>query len=243
MLKKIIELFSKESLLDLSNEDCKEMLEMGLQMFIEATQTLRHRDDNLVNIDIYQFDKKVNKLERSVRRKILTHLSVGSRLDVNQGLILISIVIDLERIGDYTKNIYELAKARQEPLNPGPWTGELSQTESDIVKSFESLIVLFSQSDPNPQDAVNLLQQLGHYNLYFDEKLLEIIKGNVATLSAADASILVLYMRYLKRITCHLSNVASSLVNPMPRIGFKPKMKNLILPVDSKDAPESEVDN
>ena len=39
----------------------------------------------------------------------------------------------------------------------------------------------------------------------------------VAALSVAAA----LYIRYLKRISAHLMNIASSVVNPFERIGFK----------------------
>jgi len=223
MLEKITQLFLQKSLLDVSTEECMEMLQLDLQMFTEARETIRQREDNHVNIDIYKYDKKVNKLERSVRKKIFTHLAVGSRLDLNRGLILINIVIDLERIGDYTKNMVELAKARHEPLNPGPWKKKIDQIETDIVKSFKTLIELFSTSDPDKETAREIMSNLNEYNKVFDDNMVEIIRGQVKKLSPSDAATLVLYMRYLKRIGCHLKNVASSIVNPMHRIGFKPK--------------------
>lgn len=223
MFDKIRELWSKKSLLDVSTSECREMLQLDLLMFSEARKTLQQKDSSEVNLDIYKHDKKVNKLERSVRKKILTHLTVGGRTDLNQGLILISVVIDLERIGDYIKNLYELALLRNEKINPGPWKDEIGKIEIDVEKTFNTLIDLFAMSDPDTDVAKELMINLGDSNKMFDENISEIIKGRIPDLTPSDAAVLVLYMRYLKRISCHLRNVASGIVNPMHRIGFKAK--------------------
>jgi phosphate uptake regulator len=44
-----------------------------------------------------------------VRRKVLRYLAIAGTVDLVPGLVLTGIVIDIERIGDYTKNIAELA--------------------------------------------------------------------------------------------------------------------------------------
>ena len=137
-------IISQMSAGEITREECQHMLELDIQMFSVAIESLRKRKTSEVDFDIYKHDKQVNKLERSVRRNILTHLTVGSRLDLNQGLVLISIVIDLERIGDYTKNIYELAQLHQKPLNTGPWAKETKQLENEILNSFQILTDLLS---------------------------------------------------------------------------------------------------
>ena len=53
----------------------------------------------------------------------------------------------------------------------------------------------------------------------------EMILDNDKSLSKSDAVSLAMYARYLKRINAHLSNIASSMVNPFPRIGFREKKK------------------
>jgi phosphate uptake regulator len=50
----------------------------------------------------------------------------------------------------------------------------------------------------------------------------ELITGE-DKLDKPEAVTLALYVRYLKRVGAHLNNIASSIVNPFPRIGFKPK--------------------
>ena len=55
-----------------------------------------------------------------------------------------------------------------------------------------------------------------------DETVRELISGE-DKLSRPEAVTLALYFRYLKRVGAHLTNIASSIVNPFHRIGFKPK--------------------
>ena len=107
MFKQIFELFKSDSLYEQALNECHEMLEIVREMFNESIKTLRQSDTADIPIDIYAMDKKINEFERDVRRKIMTHLAVSGKEDLGSGLILVSVVIDIERIGDYTKNIYD----------------------------------------------------------------------------------------------------------------------------------------
>ena len=80
-----------------------------------AKKSLREMDINELEIDIHDRDIEVNKYTREVRRNVLSHLTVAGTDDLYSGLLLVSIIIDVERIGDYTKNIVEMAinQARQ----------------------------------------------------------------------------------------------------------------------------------
>ena len=49
----------------------------------------------------------------------------------------------------------------------------------------------------------------------------ELVKGTVGEISSGDSAALALYARYLKRISAHLNNMISSVVNPFDRIGFR----------------------
>ena len=53
----------------------------------------------------------------------------------------------------------------------------------------------------------------------------DLVRGVDKTLSTADAVTVSMYARFLKRINAHLTNIASSTVNPFPRIGFREKKK------------------
>ncbi len=46
---------------------------------------------------------------------MITHCTIRGSTSIPGGMVLVSIIIDIERIGDYSKNIYQLA--RQHPGN------------------------------------------------------------------------------------------------------------------------------
>src|SRR5690606_754546 len=77
----------------------------SLDMFEASVESLHRRDDGAVEIDTYKLDKDVNRFERDVRRKVMTHLVVSGPADLPSDLVLINVVIDIERIGDCAKNI------------------------------------------------------------------------------------------------------------------------------------------
>ncbi|MCZ6504381.1 MAG: PhoU domain-containing protein, partial [Actinobacteria bacterium] len=56
-------------------------------------------------------DQELNKTERAIRRELLVHGTVRGA-EVDQGLMLtyMSLAKDIERIGDYCKNIWNLAQ-------------------------------------------------------------------------------------------------------------------------------------
>ena len=56
------------------------------------------------------------------------------------------------------------------------------------------------------------------------EKLVDdLIAGDVEGLEGPGFAAVVLYLRYLKRIGSHSRNIASSIVNPFHRIGYREK--------------------
>ena len=54
-----------------------------------------------------------------------------------------------------------------------------------------------------------------------DDTIVTLIEKDDPGISCRDAVTLALYMRYLKRVSAHLMNIASSVVNPFDRIGFR----------------------
>lgn len=55
----------------------------------------------------------------------------------------------------------------------------------------------------------------------------DLVCGKVEGISVSDALALGLYVRYLKRISAHLKNIATSAVNPFYRISFKEKQPSM----------------
>src|SRR5690606_32643520 len=63
-----------------------------------------------VNDELRSTDKKVNQLEREIRRELIVHSSVFGGIDSPAVLVYMSVVKDIERVGDYAKNLLDLAR-------------------------------------------------------------------------------------------------------------------------------------
>ena len=219
MFKQIFNLFKSDSLYHQALEECYEMLDIDLEMFQESINVLRNKDDSESSFDIAKTDVKINKFERSVRRKVMTHLAVSGNEDLGSGLILTSVVIDIERIGDYTKNIYDLSKFYSKRLNGAELEKDLKEVEDNVSDLFQSSIKAFKDQD------INLARQLmkdykENISKQSDKITNDIISGKM-NIEADTATAIAMYSRYLKRIAAHSRNLISSIVNPFERIGYK----------------------
>lgn len=223
MFSKFRELFSSENLLDTAFNTTLTMLDFDHKMYKASTSTLRQTDSDELPFDIRQTDRKINKYEREVRRNVLTHLTVAGTQNLVPGLVLVSIVIDVERIGDYTKNIAGLASMHKQRLAGGPFEKELSQIENAIEQNFPVVIEVLKSQDKN--GGRSILQREDDTAKLSDSIVRELVAGSGKSLSTSDAVALAMYARYLKRINAHLTNIASAMVNPFPRIGFREKKK------------------
>lgn len=221
MYKKFKELFGKENLLDQAFETTIKMLESDLEMFRASKESLRDSDTGELPFNIYEKDKQINKFEREVRRNVLTHLTITGVHNIVPGLALVSIVIDVERIGDFTKNIAELAKAHPTRLNAGDYENDLAEIERFLFVRFDQINKVMANTDV--ELAKQMMAEHRDISTQCDKMLADIISGKIELPSASDAVVLALYSRYLKRVAAHLTNIASSIVNPFPRIGFRSK--------------------
>ena len=219
MFKQIFNLFKSDSLYVQALEECHEMLDIDLKMFQESINVLRNKDNSESSFDIRKADLKINEFERSVRRKVMTHLAVSGTDDLGSGLILISVVTDIERIGDYTKNIYDLSKFYTKRLNGHDLESDLSNVEEKVVSLFQNSIKAFKDQD------LKLARQLmkdykESISKQSDKITNDIISGKLS-MDADTATAVAMYSRYLKRIGAHSRNLISSVVNPFERIGYR----------------------
>ncbi|MFC1573472.1 PhoU domain-containing protein [Candidatus Eisenbacteria bacterium] len=220
MLKRFMNLWRTEGPCEEAWQACMTMLRESMGMFTDAVASLR--EEPSLKVDIYTRDRALNKFERAVRRNIVTHLAVSTNPDINTALVLTAIVIDIERIGDYTKNIVELATAHEGVFRGGEIAREIEWVETTVTQMFNALIPVLENSDSD-----RARQVLGDHQMVADrveDCLQDLIAGRILAQDPGAAVTAALYLRYLKRVSAHLKNVASSVVNPYYRIGFREKV-------------------
>ncbi len=207
--------WKKTNLLSEATDTCTEMLKLGLQMFQYSVQVLL--DNEREAEDIYAIDRRMNRHEISVRRKVAEHFAVNPKQDYVAALFLSSIVGDIERIGDYCKNLVELAHHYPEKLT-GQHVAAIREIETGVTKVYEMTIQAFEQGDSElGREAMGMQANLARECDTLTDRLL-----SDTELCGRDAIIRALLIRFLKRVSAHLKNVASSLVNPYHKLGYKP---------------------
>ena len=219
MFKRIFELFQSDSLYEQALNECYEMLEIDREMFNESINALRYSDTADIPIDIYAMDKKINEFERDVRRKVMTHLVVSGKDHLGSGLILVSVVIDIERIGDYTKNIYDLALQHPKKLSGGEYDKDLTNIEKATKAFLNDTIDAFKTQDIEKSRQL-MLDYKTDISAVSTQIVDGILSGENQNFSPQESAALCLYARYLKRIAAHSRNLVSSIVNPFERIGY-----------------------
>jgi phosphate uptake regulator len=167
-----------------------------------------------VNAELRATDRKVNELEREIRRELLVHASVLGAINTPAVLIYMSIVKDVERIGDYAKNLLDLALDGANfstTADTAEWrtlTAEISSMITDVGDAFISHGVDRSRE---------LLAEGNRLLKLFDNRVSALVRGeDTGELAVARA----LAHRYLKRIVAHLMNILSAVVMPLDRLDY-----------------------
>jgi len=216
MFRNILDALTKNPLLDEAYRDLDRINHLTQEMFIMSRRALI--DQEVPPKEVQIRDKKVNSLVQIIRKKVFEYLSINSSPNIHAGLVIISLVIDYERIGDYTKDIALMREEFDYRDDFRPYIKDHLEKMEDII----SLMFLEShkaieESEGKASGKVSELEESlkEEYNL-FKSELLE--KGCVQNESLTG----LVTARILKRIAAHHDNISSAAVRPFPKLGFKP---------------------
>lgn len=216
MYKHIIAMWRREGLM-------KKALECTEQMFILASKNFDIATEELIqNLDIkrakiYSTDQKINEYEQDVRRKVFEHLTINPKQDLNASLILITVVKDLERIGDFVKNIIELSHHYPKKLPNNDYTKELIDIRNRMSLILKDSLKVFKQGD--------MEKAREYYSFYrevtekVDSMIIHLFEDD--SLKVREAIVFTLFARYLKRVSAHLGNILTTVINPFHLVGYK----------------------
>ena len=203
-------------LLDSIDAKLSEMLTNSMHAY-DITMNCLLGDTNLETVrdDLYNTDKAINELHREVRREMIIHSAVNSRnLDIPLLLSYMTMSKDIERIGDYCKNLFEIAETGNS-FAKGDDLDTYMELKNDIGKLIVYLESCLNLDDESKvQDLITLGSSL---NNDLDEKITALLEDKekiqypVAT---------TLFYRYLKRIVSHIVNAATAIIMPTDQIDY-----------------------
>ena len=189
--------------------DCRHTFDAAINALLGGTAP------GLVKKDIKKTDRQVNKAEREVRRALVVHASVrGASADIPMVLVSMSIVKDAERIGDYAKNIFDIAREGVD-LSQSDDLDELIKHRDQVSRLIGETARIFGERDT---EAAHQILQVEDENLSeYDDLVIAQIDSEA---SAREAVPRALLYRYFKRITAHAMNILTSLVMPLDRLDY-----------------------
>lgn len=200
----------KSTLVEAAFKDVSTMLQQSAKMLDHSLAALLQNRE--LDVDLEHMDDVVDEGERMVRRTILEHLSVNPRQDLVASLILVSMVQDAERIGDFSRGLGELVTLGKQPRQ-GPPAEELRQLAGRLRPMFEVCERAFRRDDVDlAREVIATHGKLKPALIAYTKRIAE------SDLTADMAIVYATAARILRRISAHLSNIASTVVQPYDRI-------------------------
>ena len=217
----IIKIWKSDSLLSQAWDDSISMLKLSHDIFIKSIDNFNSHDSVEEIKALKKEDRKINDYQMTVRRKVLTYFSLEtSSREVPNGLILVDMVVDIERIGDYCKNISDLTLMQKASFDFAELKEEISAMEEEVRSRFSTTIQVIENQDEDLARTLNDKYKKT-VSSASDKIVSGIVSGDVKLDSQSKSASLVLYARYLKRIGAHLKNITSTVVNAYDRIGYE----------------------
>ncbi len=216
MFKNLLQFWNGKDFLNQVLEDFKNMLDDAERMFISMSKKLIYNEkQNDLENKIYSIDKRINELERDIRKRIIQHLTIQPSVDVSTCLLLMSVVKDAERIGDYSKNLFGVSKIMQRPMNITTYKELFDDMDKDILVLFQETKDAFMQSD---EKKATLAWKYEKKITSSCDKIVGMLA--VGNLSVNEAVCFTLIARYFKRIAAHLTNIATSVILPLTDLDY-----------------------
>jgi phosphate uptake regulator len=151
--------------------------------------------------------------------------------------MLMSLVKDVERIGDYCKNLTEINEDGGGPIPDDEIVAELREIRLAVEETFQVVGTVFGEWDA--ESALDLIHRGREVNRRCDALLGRIARADYG---AATTTSLVLGTRYYKRIECHLLNILSGVVMPLHKLDYYDEKSAPDLADDGGDADEGDGD-
>jgi phosphate uptake regulator len=159
-------------------------------------------------------DHDINEGQRQVRRALLLHVSVSPSPDLPLVLAYMSVVKDVERVGDYAKSLYDIARWGAD-FSAAPDRADLEHQRDTVGALLDEAAAVFENRDV--ARAQELVLQADTYLDAYDDQMRESAQSDGVALDAVTRA---LFSFYLGRITAHVMNLMTSLVLPVDQLDY-----------------------
>jgi phosphate uptake regulator len=204
----------------------QDQLEHALQLLLQMLADDRHSfdvacsalldgaDPQSVGPDLRQSDNRVNEAQRDLRRELVVHTTAHGTSQMPAVLMYMSVVKDVERIGDYAKNIWDVA-ALGIDLSKAEDREELVVHRERISSMISEAATIFAKEQMDVAD-----QFIREADMMLD-RFDDLVAGLIGSDQPGHVTVpRALLYRYYKRITAHLMNLLSAITMPLDQLDY-----------------------
>lgn len=197
-------------------DDFKIMLSDSEYMFRSSYDILVYnKKEPGLEQQILTTDKKVNRLQKSIRRRIMEHMTVQPAVDSPACLLLFSVSKDAERVGDYAKNLLEVSRLLEKPIDMETYSELFKDIDKDILALFQQTKDAFIGSDEEKATKAWDAQKI------IKKKCDDIVRILAkSSYSVNECVCFTLIARFARRMSSHLTNIATSVVVPLTELDY-----------------------
>jgi phosphate uptake regulator len=216
MFKNLIQFWKGKDFLSQVMEDFKVMLDDSEMMFKSSYAILvENKKEPGLEDQIIKTDKRVNSLQKAIRQRIIEHMTAQPSVDSPACLLLFSVSKDAERVGDYAKNLLEVSRLLDNPIDQEKFKVLFEDIDKEVVSLFQQTKDAFISSDEK--------KAAGTWDTQI--KLKRKCDGIVRSLAESDYSVneavcFTLIARFIRRMSSHLTNIATSVIVPLTELDY-----------------------
>lgn len=216
MFKSLREFWKGKDFLSQVMDEFRIMLSDSEYMFRSSYDILvDNKKEPGLEEQIIRTDKKINRLQKNIRRRIIEHMTVLPSVDSPACLLLFSVSKDAERVGDYAKNLLEVNRLLEKPIDKEVYSKLFNNLDKDIMQLFKQTRDAFIDSDEEKAT------KAWDFQINIKKKCDNIVR----TLASSDYSVneavcFTLIARFIRRMSSHLTNIATSVVVPLTELDY-----------------------
>ncbi|MFW5926077.1 MAG: PhoU domain-containing protein [Myxococcota bacterium] len=216
MLKALIQFFRNRGPQRELFDEFVEMYDLTRKMIVDAGGIYWNSDcDSGKRRALHEADIEVNERQRSIRKRMVLRLATSTPLQRAHFMMLMSLLKDVERVGDYAKNLADVCDITQPAFPDDDITRELIHIRRAVEGMLPEVARVLRSSDVELAKRIN---QEGRDAC----KRCNALLGEIAAsdYGARTAVVLALGARYYRRIASHLLNLISSVLMPLHKLDY-----------------------
>jgi phosphate uptake regulator len=218
MFQQILQLFRGTDPLRVTLEMFTSMIADSYWMYNRVLDVYTGKQDAKdLEPELFARDRHINATERQIRRRLVEYLTITQNPDVGSCLVLMSVAKDAERIGDYVKNMFDVAAHLHTKTQKYPQMALIShELRARLLPIFDATREAFLTSNRvMAQQTLEAALTIAHDA---ENMVWEIARGKET--SNKTAVFYALSARHVKRIASHLGNIATAVVQPVDWLDY-----------------------